>query len=263
MRQAESTRPAGGSEPRLAKIAAMIADPARSRMLSYLLDGHYASASELAKAAGVSASTASGHLGKMVETGLLVREQRGRHRYFRLADAEVAHTLEALALLAERATHERNWSDPGMVPLRYARRCYGHLAGELGVLVFNWLIRERALEMTGAGTYGYRAAGEAAFASIGFDPGVVKRDGRLAYPCLDWSERRDHLAGNLATALLNHFIAMRWLTDARTASSNDSSVLPLQRQSHRCLALTATGRTELLPILLAPVLGKEDFPDGH
>lgn len=251
MRGGQSTRPAGGSEPRLARVAAMIADPARSRILSYLLDGHYASAGELATAAGVSASTASGHLGKLVGAGLLVREQRGRHRYFRLADAEVAHALEGLALLAERTTHERAWSDPAMAPLRYARRCYGHLAGTLGVSMFNWLIRGRVLEMTGTGAYGYCQAGEASLAAIEFDPGVVKRDGRLAYPCLDWSERRDHLAGSLATALLDHFIARRWLTDARTVSQRGRGATLPRFQSHRCLTLTAAGRTKLLPVIQA------------
>lgn len=251
MRGQQSRRQAGGSEPRLARVAAMIADPARSRMLSYLLDGHYASAGEFAEAAGVSAPTASGHLGKLVGAGLLAREQRGRHRYFRLADAEVAHALEGLALLAERTTHERAWADPAMAPLRYARRCYGHLAGTLGVSMFSWLIRGRVLEMTEAGAYGYCQAGEASLAAIEFDAGVVKRDGRLAYPCLDWSERRDHLAGNLATALLHHFITRRWLIGVRTALRNEGAPLPRSFQSHRCLTLTAAGRTKLLPVIQA------------
>ena len=93
-------------EPRLARVAAMIADPARSRMLSYLLAGEHASAGELARAAGVTAATASGHLAKLQDSGLVACEPRGRHRYFRLADGEVAHALSALALVAERQTHE-------------------------------------------------------------------------------------------------------------------------------------------------------------
>jgi hypothetical protein len=108
------------------------------------------------------------------------------------------------------------------------------------------------LEVTETGAYGYCRTGEASLAAIEFDQGVVKRAGRLAYPCLDWSERRDHLAGNLATALLDHFIARRWLTDARTASRKEGSALPQRFQSHRCLTLTAIGRTELLPIIAPP-----------
>ena len=96
--------------------------------------------------------------------------------------------------------------------------------------------------------------------AIEFDPRIVKRDGRLAYPCLDWSERRDHLAGSLATALLDHFIVRRWLTDARTTSRNERSALPQRFHSHRCLTLTATGRAELLPIIQAPILKVEDSP---
>jgi DNA-binding transcriptional ArsR family regulator len=242
-------RPVGGSEPRLARVAAMIADPARSRMLSYLLDGHYASAGELAKAAGVGAPTASGHLGKLVGGGLLTREQRGRHRYFRLADEEVAHALEGLALLAERTTHERAWLDPAMAQLRYARRCYRHLAGTLGVSVFGWLIRSGALRMTDTGDYTFCRLAGSVLAAVEFDPASVKRVGRLAYPCLDWSERRDHLAGNLSTALLDHFIARRWLSDHR----NERSDLPHRLRSHRCLSITASGRTKLLPVIQAPI----------
>ena len=99
-------------EPRLARVAAMIADPARSRMLAYLLSGAYASAGELARAASVAPPTASGHLGKLQASGFVVCEARGRHRYYRLADAEIAHALEALALVAERNTHDKAWASP-------------------------------------------------------------------------------------------------------------------------------------------------------
>src|SRR4051794_3120045 len=123
-------------EPRLARVAAMVADPARSRMLSYLMSGEYASAGELAKAASVTPATASGHLAKLSDARFVVCEPRGRHRYYRLADAEVAHALEALALVAERDVHDRAWAHPERKRLRYARCCYGHLAGQLGVALF-------------------------------------------------------------------------------------------------------------------------------
>ncbi|MDZ7921198.1 MAG: helix-turn-helix transcriptional regulator [Rhodoferax sp.] len=123
-------------EPKLASVAAVIADATRSRMLSYLLAGDYASAGELARAASVSPATASGHLGKLMAAELLVCEQRGRHRYYRLADDEVAHALEALALMAERRTHTAAWANPTRQRLRFARCCYGHLAGQLGVELF-------------------------------------------------------------------------------------------------------------------------------
>ena len=126
-------------EPRLARVAAIVADPARSRMLAYLLSGEYASASELAKVASVAPATASGHLGKLLDARFVVCEPRGRHRYYRLADAEVAHALEALALVAERDMHDRAWVHPERKRLRLARCCYGHLAGQLAVTVFEAL----------------------------------------------------------------------------------------------------------------------------
>ena len=99
-------------EPRLARVAAIVADPARSQMLAYLLSGEYASASELAKTASVTPATASGHLGKLMAAQFVVCEPRGRHRYYRLADAEVAHALEALALVAERDGHDERSGEP-------------------------------------------------------------------------------------------------------------------------------------------------------
>ena len=120
-------------EPRLARVAALVADPSRARMLAFLLSGEYASAGELARTASVGAATASAHLVKLVDAGLLVCEPRGRHRYFRIADADVAHALEALAMVAERSSHDRAWSAPARLRLREARCCYGHLAGRRSV----------------------------------------------------------------------------------------------------------------------------------
>ena len=105
-------------EPRLARVAALVADPARSRMLSYLLSGEYASASELANVASITPSTTSAHLRKLLDAGFVVCEPRGRHKYFRLADAELAHALEAMALVAERGDHERAWASPERTRLR-------------------------------------------------------------------------------------------------------------------------------------------------
>ncbi|HEX7155569.1 MAG TPA: helix-turn-helix transcriptional regulator [Burkholderiaceae bacterium] len=232
-------------EPRLARVAAMIADPARSRMLSYLLGGHYASAGELAAIASVGASTASGHLAKLQDGGLVVAERRGRHRYFKLADADVAHALEALALVAERGTHERHWNSPALKELRYARRCYGHLAGELGVALLDCLLRNQRIE---ADVDGFRltAGGERWLRSIGLEPPQGRASQRFAYACLDWSERRDHLAGPLATALLDHFVAMRWLIAQRAGRVHSPAETP-----NRALRVTPAGQTGLLPYLQA------------
>ena len=219
-------------EPRLARVAAMVADPARSRMLSYLLGGELASAGELAAAASVTPATASGHLAKLSDARFVVCEPRGRHRYYRLADAEVAHALEALALVAERDVHDRAWSHPARRRLRYARCCYGHLAGVLGVKVYDALRSERCLFAADDG-FSLTDDGLRWLRGLGLDPSEPSRRRRFAYPCLDWSERRDHLAGQLADELYAHLVARGWL----------------RRDDGRAVALTARGERELLPIL--------------
>jgi DNA-binding transcriptional ArsR family regulator len=227
-------------EPRLARVAAMIADPARSRMLAYLLDGQYASAGELATAAGVQPSTASAHLEKLTRADLIVCEPRGRHRYFKLADGEVAHALQALSLVAERNTHDRAWAHPERQRLREARCCYGHVAGRLGVALWEQLQRGERLRETESGAE-LTDAGGAWLATLGFTPAPVRAGQRLAYGCLDWSERRDHMAGSLARQLFEHFVAAGWVRQ-RMKGSNTSG-------GHRVLDITPSGRRELLPKL--------------
>ncbi len=221
-------------EPRLARVAAIVADPARSRMLAYLLSGEYASASELAKVASVAPATASGHLGKLLDARFVVCEPRGRHRYYRLADAEVAHALEALALVAERDLHDRAWVHPERKRLRLARCCYGHLAGQLAVTVFEALQRGERLKPTPSG-YELTDAGRQWLNELGMTPGSPNGRRRYAYRCLDWSERRDHMAGQLADEIYQHFNRAGWL----------------RRGIGRAVVVTVTGETELLPRLNA------------
>lgn len=229
-------KPRHPHEPRLARVAAMIADPARSRMLAYLLGGEYASAGELARAAGVAPSTASEHLAKLEDSALVACEPRGRHRYFRLADAEVAHALQALALVAERGAHADAWAHPQRARLREARCCYGHAAGRLGVALMD------ALQQQGRSTesedgLALTEAGVQWLAGLGFEAAVGPtgaRRGRYAYRCLDWSERRDHLAGRLARELLAHFVAEGWLRKGT---------------ADRALVPTVSGRRRLWPYL--------------
>lgn len=220
-------------EPRLARAAAMVADPARSRMLSHLLSGEMASAGELARAASVTAATASGHLAKLMDARFIVCEPRGRHRYYRLADAEVAHALEALALVAERDVHDRAWAHPDRQRLREARCCYGHLAGRLGVLLFDALTANRCLAEAPSG-YTLSQAGSAWLGDIGLQPQPPSTRRRYAYRCLDWSERRDHLAGQLADEIHRHFVEKGWL----------------RRDAGRAVRMTPTGQLELMPRLL-------------
>lgn len=219
-------------EPRLARVAAMVADPARSRMLAYLLAGEFASASELAQAASVTPATASGHLAQLLAVHFVVCEPRGRHRYYRLADAEVAHALEALAVVAERDVHTRAWAHPRREPLRLARCCYGHLAGSLGVALLQALHNAGGLQ-TAADGFSLTPAGTRWLGALGLVPEPASRRRRFAYPCLDWSERRDHLAGQLADALYQHCIRQGWL----------------RRGDGRAVDITPKGRRELLPHL--------------
>ncbi|MEK8034600.1 helix-turn-helix transcriptional regulator [Ideonella sp. DXS29W] len=226
-------------EPRVVRVAAMIADATRARMLSYLLGGELASASELARCATVSAATASAHLAKLLDAGLVVCTPRGRHRYYALADAEVAHALEALALVAERGCHTSAWAPPARARLREARSCYGHLAGRAGVALLTHLQAQQWLELeSGAGGPQFRLSdtGRQGLSDWGLDgtawQAKLATSGpkRQAYPCLDWSERRDHLAGPLASTLLSHFLERHWLYRA---------------PSDRALSLTPAGRCAL------------------
>ena len=223
-------------EPRFARIAAMIGDPTRARMLAALMGGQYLAAGELAETAGVTAATASAHLAQLVDNELVVVRTQGRHRYFRLADADIGHALEALSLVAERAAGADKWSQGAYKPLKAARSCYSHLAGELGVAWFEGMLARGTL-VPREGEFVLSDAGRRELEGLGIAlPSGGGR--RYAYPCLDWSERRDHLAGALAVSLLDHALAQGWLR--RQAGS-------------RALSLTPGGRKALAPWLVAEV----------
>ena len=224
-------------EPRFSRIAAVIADPTRARMLAALLGGEYRSAGELAMAAGVTPQAASTQLAQLVDNALVVVRQQGRHKYFSLADADIAHALEALSLVAERDNVSARWDKPSYQPLKCARRCYGHMAGELGVAQFEMLMRCGYLRPseTGASSLDLSNAGSMWLAKLGVSL-PSKNPSRLAYRCMDWSERKDHLAGTLSKALLDHYVAQRWLT---------------KHTDSRALNMTPQGRRMLLPLLSA------------
>jgi DNA-binding transcriptional ArsR family regulator len=210
----------------------MIADAARSRMLARLLSGEAATAGELAAVASVTPATASGHLAQLRDAGFVRCEPRGRHRYYRLASPAVARALEALALVAETGARETDWQRPERARLREARCCYGHLAGRLGVGLFDTLLARNGLCAEADGL-ALTDAGRAWFAALGFQPAAPDRRRRYAYACMDWSERRDHLAGQLADEWLAHCLARGWL----------------RRGDGRALAVTPLGQRELLPVL--------------
>ncbi len=195
----------------MAAIAAVIGDPARANMLAALMAGQALTAGELAGEAGVTPQTASGHLARLVDAGLLLVEVQGRHRYYRIAGPEVAEALETLLVLAERTGRTRVRPGPRDEALRAARRCYDHLAGSAGVALYDALVARGDLALARDGL-APSAAGRARFAAFGIDMGDLEGRRRpLCRACLDWSERRPHLAGALGAALLQAFLSRGWL----------------------------------------------------
>jgi len=213
-------------QPRFARVAAAIGDPTRALMLARLLDGRHYTAKELAEQGGVAPATASQHLKLLVDERLLRVRAQGRHRYFTLADGNVAQALEALLRVADGALPETvRWQASAMRGLRRARSCYGHLAGELGVCLCQSFAQRgwvRAPEGDGS-EYRLTPAGAAGLAELGLPAGAPSEK-RLLYGCVDWSERRDHFAGPLAVSMLNAFIARGWLR--RRADSRELDVTP-------------------------------------
>lgn len=199
------------SEPHLAKVASLMGDPARANMLSALMDGRALTAAELAAAAGVAASTASAHLTKLAEGGLVALEKQGRHRYFRLAGADVAAALEALDALAARVAPRPVRTGPRQAERRRLRSCYDHLAGAEAVRLIEHLTAIGAVG-EGEDDFALTPRGEALLNAIGVDLAAARSKRRAFAPrCLDWSERRAHLGGALGAALMSRFEALGWV----------------------------------------------------
>jgi DNA-binding transcriptional ArsR family regulator len=199
------------SEPDIATVAALLGEPARARMLTALMEGRALTATELALEARVAPSTASSHLGRLLTSGLVTVARQGRHRYFRLAGEQVAAALEGLMALAPPQRLRARRPGPRDAGLRRARICYDHLAGELAVGLLARL-QERELLRSGGRGIEVTPAGVVWLADLGVDVEVLRARRRpLCLPCLDWSERRFHLAGALGAALLERLLALRLL----------------------------------------------------
>jgi DNA-binding transcriptional ArsR family regulator len=209
-------------------IASAIGEPARARMLFRLIDGHARTATELAVVAEVSPSTASAHLSRLTRRRLLKIHKQGRHRYFSLYSPEVAGALESLSVLAGgvRNTFVPNTPDR----LRSARTCYDHIAGTLGVGLHDWFTAKKWIAADSEdSTYTVTAAGREAFPALGIDLDAPRSRRRFAYSCLDWSERRPHLGGALAAAVLDIALRRKWVA---------------QELDSRVLTVTSLGRRE-------------------
>ncbi len=214
----------------IATVAALLAEPARAAMLDVLLDGRSRPAGLLAHRAGVAPSTASGHLARLLAGGLVACESQGRERRYRLASSAVAGAMESLAQLAPVAEIRSLRAADSAAAIRAARTCYDHLAGRLGVALTEAFV-ERKLLVLGDASYELTPAGDDALTRLGVDVATARTHRRsFARACLDWSERRPHLAGALGAALADAVLAQGWVRP---------------RPHDRGLSVTAAGASEL------------------
>ncbi len=216
----------------LAAVAALVGDPARAAMLQALMDGRALTAGELAAAAGVAPQTASGHLGRLAEAGLVAVTRQGRHRYHRLGGERVARMLEGLMLVASAPAPVSQRTGPRDDALRLARTCYDHIAGRLGVGLADALAA-RGWVVMGEEAGLVTPEGGAALAGLGIVVDDPVRGGRVqaCRPCLDWSERRPHLAGRLGAALCRQGLDQGWVR--RREGSRALAVSPEGHRAYR------------------------------
>ncbi|MET8120096.1 winged helix-turn-helix domain-containing protein [Micromonospora sp. NPDC005291] len=228
----------GGTEGQgMAELAALLADGTRAGICLALLDGRAWTAGELARRAGVAPSTASDHLTRLVRGGLLVEERQGRHRYLRLAGPSVAQLIEHLAGHAPTPSAPTGSlrAATTSAALTYARTCYDHLAGRLGVLMYDALLADGRLDRSSG--LALTADGWAWATELGVPVDVLRAARRpVVRDCLDWTERRPHLAGALGAALCRRFTDLAWITQG----------------SGRAVRLTPAGRAALAETLDVP-----------
>lgn len=228
--------------PNIVRVAALIGDNARAEVLSALMCGRALTATELADIAGVTKQTISFHLGKLLDAELITVEKQGRHRYFMLAGPEVASLLESLMGLAFKSQSTPRFTGPRDPALRKARICYDHLAGELGVFVFEQMLRTNIFQQHSEGLT-LTKHGREWFFQLGIDAAALVSSKRsFCRACLDWSERRHHLAGALGSALLTQIEARGW-----AKREKDSRVIVFSVAGEKAL------RALLEPVNVPPV----------
>ncbi|MEE3047324.1 MAG: winged helix-turn-helix domain-containing protein [Pseudomonadota bacterium] len=214
--------------PDIARVAALLGDPARANMLTALMGGRALTAAELAQEAGVTPQTASSHLAKLESGQIVVPRKQGRHRYFTLSGPDIVEALEVLMGIANRVGHNRVRTGPKDPELRKARVCYDHLAGDMGVALFDGLIKGKLIENTVNGV-GLTDAGVAFSDKFGIDLEALRRKRRpLCRECLDWSARQSHLAGSFGAAMLDRFYELGW---ARRVA--ESRIVRFERDGER------------------------------
>lgn len=197
--------------------ATLIGDPTRARMLTALMGGRALTATELADAAGITKQTGSTHLRRLLDARFVAMEAHGRHRYFRIADEDVAQILEEFMTFCVRSGTRSSATGPKDPALRKARICYDHLAGELGVLLYASLLQRQAFHFSDA-SVALSAEGERLISEFGIDTRAMRSQKRApCRVCMDWSERRHHLAGAVGAALLSRVVELGWAVRDRSS----------------------------------------------
>ncbi len=218
-------------EDQFIKTASLIGDPTRASILWTLLDGRAFTATELAVSANTSPQNISMHLGKLLDADLLCVEKQGRHKYYRFSNKEVAYALEAMASLVPKPKVSLKTKAENYPPIKFCRTCYDHLAGKIGVALTDSLLEQKIIvEKNNA--FEISTEGEKWFSSFGINLEEAQKQKRIFLkPCLDWSERRNHLAGSVGALLLNKMISEDWLRKTKNS---------------RAIIVTAKGEKELL-----------------
>jgi DNA-binding transcriptional ArsR family regulator len=217
----------------ISPVAALLAEPARARMLAALMSGKALPAGELAFHANVSPQTASNHLRRLLEGGLIAVETQGRHRYYRLAGEAIATAIEALGNVVPAPRLAPAHMSSQDREIRLLRRCYSHLAGSMAVSIAEALVARRVLAALHDRSWRLTPEGSRWFAELGLPPRILERPEHLrggVKPCLDWTERRYHLAGPIGVAFFHRLVELKWIADIRRS---------------RAMRLTSTGAVEL------------------
>lgn len=218
-------------EDQFIKTAALIGDATRAAIMWTLLDGRAFTATELSIAANTSPQNISMHLGKLLDADLLCVEKQGRHKYYRFSSKEVAYVVEAMANLIPKSVVSSKKKTEEYPPIKYCRTCYDHLAGKIGVALADSLLEQKII-IEENNTFEISSEGEKWFSDFGINIEEARKQKRIFLkPCLDWSERRNHIAGSVGTLLLNKMLEQDWIR--RTAHS-------------RAVIITGKGEKELL-----------------
>ncbi|OQP59884.1 transcriptional regulator [Niastella vici] len=216
-------------EDQFKKMAGLIGEPVRAAIMWALLDGKALTATELTIVTGTTAPNLSMHIARLVQADLLSVETQGRHRYYKFSRKEIAYAIEAMANLIPPGSTTTISTNDNNSAIRNCRTCYDHLAGKVGVALTDSLLREGIITENGK-TFELTPKGGTVFSDLGMNIDEIKKKRRsFLRPCLDWSERRYHIAGALAAALLEHMIASDWIR---------------RQKNSRAITITSKGQRE-------------------